>query len=102
MKKEKSEDTTGPKSSMDSGSAKLLSKLQTIFDIYSDDLQKFIDGKTNFKLLDNTDMFDVVVKLLNVSDKIKKLDIVDADENEGEKPEPKIKNIQDFTLKNRI
>lgn len=90
------------------GSAKLIAELQAIFSIYADDLMTFRtrgtkeyprtdeDDVPRYKLLYDTEMFDMVVKLLNVSDKIKKLDV--AEETDDKPKETKVKNIQDLTL----
>lgn len=88
------------------GSAKLVSELQLIFAIYAKDLKVFRetgisktpDGGSNFQLLHDTEMFDMVVKLLNVSDKIKKLDVVEGDGEENKGQSAPIRNIQAFTL----
>lgn len=80
------------------GSVMLLSELQQIFSIYAKDLKTFREGGTEFELLANTDMFDIVVKLLNVSDKIKKLDTSPTD-GATVPEEPQLVNIQDFALK---
>lgn len=80
------------------GSQKLVDKLQTIFSIYADDLQTFIDRGTEYKLLHDDKMFDTVVKLLNVLDKIKKVDAIEGGEEEKPKGETKVKNIQDLII----
>lgn len=93
----------GTNMSEKTGSAKLIAELQEIFSIYADDLRTFRtgnnsseDNKPVYKLLDDGEMFDRVVKLLNVADKIKKFDVV---EETDDKPKASnVKNIQDITL----
>lgn len=97
-------DTNGEQS----GSSMLITELNLIFAIYAKDLKKFRlgatkdeEGNSPFELLYDTEMFDIVVKLLNVSDKIKKLDTVEETDDK-QKAGAKIKNIQDLTLNNTI
>ena len=84
---------------MTTGSAQLVEELQLIFAIYAKDLKTFREGGAEFVLLANQEMFDVVVKLLNVSDKIKKLDVVTDAPAEGTvKQSAPVRNIQDILL----
>jgi hypothetical protein len=85
-----------PKRDDITGSSKLVAELQAIFTIYASDLRKFREGGAEFELLGNTEMFDIVVKLLNVSDKIKKLDNLPV--SDAPTAQTKVANIQDLIL----
>lgn len=79
------------------GSANLIEELNKIFEIYTNELKAWREGKGKGTYLLDEDMFDVVIKLLDKSDKIKKLNVVE----EGEatpKSDPKVRNIQDVIL----
>ena len=80
-------------------SANLIEELNKIFAIYTDELRAWREGKGKGKYLLDEDMFDVVIKLLDKSDKIKKLNVVE--EAEEEKPQPKVRNLQDWTLQKK-
>lgn len=78
-------------------SANLIDELNKIFEIYTNELKAWREGKGKGTYLLDDDMFDVVIKLLDKSDKIKKLNVVE----EGEatpKSDPKLRNIQDVIL----
>lgn len=80
------------------GSANLINELNKIFDIYTNELREWrTSGVLGDKLSDEK-AFDIVIKLLDKSDKIKKLGNGDAEEAEtGVTSAPK--NIQDYALK---
>jgi len=83
---------------METASANLIEELNKIFEIYTNELREWRLGNGKGKHLLDEDMFDVVIKLLDKSDKIKKLN--QADEGaDGEKMEgAKVRNIQDIIL----
>lgn len=81
----------------ESGATTLIEELNKIFTLYTQELKDWREGKGKGRFLIDEDMFDVVIKLLNVSDKIKKLNVVEGTE-EPEQPKAKIGNIQDITL----
>lgn len=80
----------------ESGATTLIEELNKIFTLYTQELKDWREGKGKGRFLIDEDMFDVVIKLLNVSDKIKKLNVVDG--SEEEKPKEKVANIQDLIL----
>jgi len=77
-------------------SANLIEELNKIFEIYTNELREWRLGNGKGKHLLDEDMFDVVIKLLDKSDKIKKLNV--AEESETEKQPQKVRNLQDWTL----
>jgi len=82
-----------------SGSAELIVELKTILSIYTGELKDWRLGKGKGNFLLDSDMFDLVIKLLDKSDKIKKLDAVDEQgAGEEEKQQPKVRNLQDWAL----
>lgn len=83
---------------METASANLIEELNKIFEIYTNELREWRLGNGKGKHLLDEDMFDVVIKLLDKSDKIKKLNQADEGES-GEKTDgAKVRNIQDIIL----
>lgn len=93
--------TNEKKSSGMSEATNLIEELNAIFAIYTKELKDWREGNGKGKFLLDDGMFDVVIKLLNVSDKIKKLNApVETTETSNEvPPKDKIVNIQDAFLK---
>lgn len=79
-------------------SANLIEELNKIFEIYTNELKAWREGKGKGTYLLDEDMFDVVIKLLDKSDKIKKLNVVESDDASEEKPQQKVRTLQDWTL----
>lgn len=75
----------------------LITELNEIFKIYTAELKDWRQGKGKGKFLMDEDMFDVVVKLLNVSDKIRKLNTPVGEETTAQ-VSGKVVNIQDVFL----
>jgi len=79
------------------GAANLLSELNKIFDIYTSELKDWREGNGKGHFLLDEKMFDVVIKLLDKSDKILKLSQKDG-EVKPVTETAKIRNIQDVAL----
>ena len=77
-------------------SANLIEELNKIFEIYTNELREWRLGNGKGKHLLDEDMFDVVIKLLDKSDKIKKLNHSESEEEA--KPSATVRNIQDIIL----
>ena len=78
------------------GSEKLIEELRTILAIYTKELEDWRKGKGKGQFLLDSEMFDLVIKLLDKSDKIKKLDAVM--DTEAETTDKKVRNLQDYAL----
>jgi len=83
---------------METASANLIEELNKIFEIYTNELKAWREGKGKGTYLLDEDMFDVVIKLLDKSDKIKKLNQTDEGESGGKAEGAKVRNIQDIIL----
>lgn len=79
-------------------SANLIEELNKIFEIYTNELREWRLGNGKGKHLLDEDMFDVVIKLLDKSDKIKKLNHSESEDVPEQKKDTKIRNIQDVFL----
>lgn len=77
----------------------LIQELNKIIGIYTKELKDWREGKGKGTFLLDEDMFNVVMKLLDKSDKIKRLNVVEADAAPAEEnTKPKITNLQEWTL----
>lgn len=79
------------------GAKKLLKSLDNFCSEIASDVDKFAKGGGNYSLLKEGPEYELIMKLIDRSDKIRKL----ASDTEAEPTpddEPKIRNLQDFAL----
>jgi hypothetical protein len=83
-------------SNNESGASKVLKSLDNFLFVLSADIDGYTAGKGNLQLLKDDAEFELILKLLDKSDKIRKLI---ADSEVSDAPDATPKNIQDFALK---
>lgn len=83
------------------GASNLIDELNLYFGAAARDMKSYRNGKPmdSFEVLGDSEMFDIAIKLLNVSDKIKKLNVVEVEQT---KEQRKITNVQDMLLNGNL
>lgn len=109
MKKNQHSDPKDISGTTLSGASELINELQGTLAIYAKDLKKLREGKSDFELLGNEEIFNFIIKILTVVDKIKKLDTPDTEPKKNTAETniiadeviiaPSALTIQDFALK---
>jgi len=81
-----------------SGSEKLVSELDQMFDIYAKEMESYRTGNGEVIFLKDDAMFDIYMKLLDKKDKIKALNTSLSDPDAPTDTPKKVENIQDLIL----
>lgn len=88
----------GKENQLSSGSEQVLAQLDNVLIEIANDLKKLAAGEDNFTMINNEPIMEMVMKIVDKSDKIKKLNgsaILDTTSESTSKP---VNNIQDLIL----
>lgn len=88
----------GKENQVSSGSEQVLAQLDNVLIEIANDLKKLAAGEDNFTIINNEPIMEMVMKIVDKSDKIKKLNgsaILDTPSESTAKP---VNNIQDLIL----